>query len=202
MPIQSVAKTTTVLAESERLRADLYRLLARLLSAPPGIQLLQTLSELSGDETELGSAIGALSETAGNMSAEEAREEYHDLFIGVGRGEFVPYASYYLTGFMHEKPLARLRNDMTPLGIGRSPDATEPEDHAGALMDMMAGLIDGTFGEPQSLAVQKQFFDKHVESWMPHFCGDLETARTARLYRPVGRIGRLFMEIEVAAFDM
>ncbi|UUP15711.1 Chaperone protein TorD [Nitratireductor thuwali] len=201
MPIQSVAKST-MLTESERLRADLYRLLARLLSAPPDFQLLQTLSELSGDDTELGRAIGELSATAGAMSAGEAGEEYHNLFIGVGRGELVPYGSYYLTGFLHEKPLARLRNDMAPLGIGRSPKVTEPEDHASALMEMMAGLIDGTFGAPQTLTVQKQFFEKHVGSWMPHFYGDLETARTARLYRPVGTIGRLFMEIEVAAFDM
>ncbi|WP_265518323.1 TorD/DmsD family molecular chaperone [Nitratireductor luteus] len=201
MPIQNVAKST-MLAGSERLRADLYRLLARILSAPPDFQLLQTLSELSGDDTELGRAIGELSATAGAMSADEASEEYHDLFIGVGRGELVPYASYYLTGFLHEKPLARLRNDMVPLGIGRSPEAAEPEDHAGALMDMMAGLIDGAFGEPQPLAVQKEFFDKHVGSWTPHFYADLETARAARLYRPVGTIGRLFMEIEVAAFEM
>ena len=98
--------------------------------------------------------------------------------------------------------LARLRNDMAPLGIARSAGSKEPEDHAGALMDMMAGLIEGSFGAPRPLAVQREFFVKHVGAWTPHFFADLEKAKSARLFRPVGRIGRLFMEIEEAAFAM
>ncbi len=201
MPDRNFAQAE-MLAESERLRADLYRLLARLLSAPADAQVLHMLSGMSGDETDLGSVIGELSETAGAMSIDEARREFQDLFIGIGRGELVPYGSYYLTGFLHEKPLARLRRDMAPLGIARSPEIKDPEDHAGALMDMMAGLIDGAFGTPQPLAVQKSFFDKHIGSWMPHFFADLERARAARLFRPVGRIGLLFMHIEETAFEM
>ena len=44
------------------------------------------------------------------------------LFIGVGRGELLPFASVYMTGFLNEKPLATLRNDMVTLGVERSPD--------------------------------------------------------------------------------
>ncbi len=201
MPNRNLAQAE-VLAEPERLRADLYRLLARLLSAPADADLLHLLRGLVGDRTDLGDAFGELADVAGAVSEAEARQEFQDLFIGVGRGELVPYGSYYLTGFLNEKPLARLRSDMQPLGIARSPDTREPEDHAGALMDMMAGLIGGTFGARQSLAVQKEFFAKHVGSWMPHFFADLEQARSARLYRPVGRIGRLYLEIEEMAFDM
>ena len=188
--------------EHDRLRANVYRLLARLLAAPVDAGLLSMLQGFSGDHTNLGSAFGELASVAREVSIAEARQEYQDLFIGVGRGELVPYGSYYLTGFLNEKPLARLRNDMAPLGIVRSPDTKEPEDHAGALMDMMAGLIDGAFGSPQSVAVQKDFFAKHVGVWAPHFFSDLQKAKAARLFRPVGRIGHLFMEIEESAFAM
>lgn len=189
-------------AEHDHLRANVYRLLARLLAAPADAELLMTLRALTGDETDLGMAFGDLAALAGELSLAEARQEYQDLFIGVGRGELVPYGSYYLTGFLNEKPLARLRNDMAPLGIARSAGTKEPEDHAGALMDMMAGLIDGSFGAPQPLDVQQRFFAKHVGSWTPHFFADLQKANSARLFRPVGRIGKLFMEIEEAAFAM
>ena len=188
--------------EAEALRANLYRLLARLLARPADEALLAMLQGLSGDDSPLGRGIGDLAGAARAISLAAAREEYQELFIGVGRGELVPYGSYYLTGFLNEKPLARLRNDMAPLGIARSAGSKEPEDHAGALMDMMAGLIEGSFGAPRPLAVQREFFVKHVGAWTPHFFADLEKAKSARLFRPVGRIGRLFMEIEEAAFAM
>lgn len=188
--------------EVDRLRADLYRLLAGLLCAPAETAMLAVLAGLTGDDSEMGQAVGDLAAAAGRTTPEAARDEYHELFIGVGRGVLVPYGSYYLTGFLNEKPLARLRNDMGALGIARSPDVKEPEDHAGALMEMMAGLIDGSFGTVQPLDVQKDFFGKHVASWAPHFFGDLEQAEPARLYRPVGRVGRLFMAVEEQAFEM
>ena len=193
---------TTEPAEAEALRANLYRLLARLLARPADEALLAMLQGLSGDDSPLGRGIGDLAGAARAISLAAAREEYQELFIGVGRGELVPYGSYYLTGFLNEKPLARLRSDMVPLGIARSEDSRDPEDHAGALMEMMAGLIDGSFGQVQPLAVQKDFFLKHVGSWAGHFFADLETNRTARLYRPVGTIGRQFMAIEESGFDM
>lgn len=190
------------ISEAEALRANLYRLLARALSAPADAPFLAILRSLGRDETDLGKALGALAQLAASTDVSSAREEYQNLFIGVGRGELVPYGSYYLTGFLNEKPLARLRNDMAQLGIERVPGQKDPEDHAGALMDMMAGLIDGSFGQPQSLGVQKEFFEKHVGSWMPHFFRNLEEAKNARLYMPVGTIGRIFMDIEDSAFAM
>lgn len=188
--------------EADLLRANLYRLLARLLSRPADADMLDKLRSLDGDDSELGQAFAALRDAASAISVEEAAQEYHDLFIGIGRGELLPYASYYLTGFLNEKPLARLRADMAPLGIARADDVREPEDHAGALMDMMAGLIDGTFGKPSPLAAQRAFFEKHVAPWTPRFFADLEKAEKARLYKPVGTIGGLFMQIEKAAFEM
>jgi TorA maturation chaperone TorD len=200
--LHTSSSVRSVVGESDQLRARLYRFLARILCLEPDQNLLDKMKHLEGDETELGAAFGALGEIASSVDLEAARTEYFRLFIGVGRGELIPYGSYYLTGFLNEKPLARLREDMSRLSIERTDETKEPEDHAGALMDMMAGLIEGDFGAIQPLAIQKDFFAKHVVTWTPHFFYDLERAKTARLYSPIGRIGRLFMEIEEAAFEM
>lgn len=184
------------------MRAGFYRLLARLLAAPADAELLDLVSGLQGDESEMGAAIADLAARAGKATPETARDEFELLFNGLGRGLLLPYASYYLTGFLNEKPLARLRADMAPLGIARRAGSGEPEDHVSALMDMMAGLIEGAFGAPQPLAGQRDFFARHVGTWAPHFYADLENLPQADLYAPVGRMGRLFMAIEAAAFDM
>jgi TorA maturation chaperone TorD len=126
--------------------------------------------------------------------------EYFDLFIGVGRGELLPYGSYYLTGFLHERPLARLRADLAGLGIERVEGQCEPEDHAAILCEIMAGLVAGDFAVP--VERQRHFFDRHLAPWMGRFFADLEAAKGADFYRPVGAIGRLFIEIEAEAFAL
>lgn len=191
-----------MIEEADQLRVNLYLLLARLLRAPPDKALLSMLAEMSGDNSDLGMAITDLSDAAGQASVADAAAEYGTLFIGLGRGLLIPYGSYYLTGFLHEKPLARLREDMAPLNIARNADVKDPEDHVAALMEMMAGLIDGSFGTMQPLAAQRAFFDRHVGIWTPHFFQDLENCAAAKLYAPVGRVGRLFMAIERGAFEM
>jgi TorA maturation chaperone TorD len=190
------------ISEEDQLRAGWYALLAQLLSREPSEELLAMLRGLEGDESELGQGIKALAAAARGTSVESARQEYFDLFIGVGQGELLPYASYYLTGFLHEKPLVRLRNDMAELQIARADDISEPEDHIAALCEMMSGLITGSFGEPADLPVQRAFFDTHVGCWAPRFFEDLQAAQAAVLYMPVGTIGRLFLAIETQAFDM
>lgn len=187
---------------SDQLRVDVYLLLANVLRAPPSADLLTALAQMTGDPSEFGQAITALASAAEKARLETARDEYNALFIGLGRGILIPYGSYYLTGFLHEKPLARLREDMKPLGIARQDDVKDPEDHVAAVMEMMAGLIDGSFGAAQPISVQKAFFDRHVASWAPHFFKDLETCESAEFYAPVGLIGRLFMAIEKDAFEM
>lgn len=194
---------TTALAEEDRLRADLYRLLARTLLARPDAALLRALAELRGDASPMGRAFAALSRVALRTSEVQARDEYDALFVGLGtRGEVLPYASYYLTGFLHEKPLAALREDMERRGIERAADVSEPEDHAGAICEMMAGLIDGGYGAPAALAEQRGFFERHLGPWGAHFFKDLEAAGSSRLYQPIGQIGRLFLAIERDAFSM
>lgn len=188
--------------EEDRLRAHLYQLLARLLAGPADAPLLRLASRLSGDDTELGRALGAIRDRASQATPEAASREYHELFIGIGRGELVPYGSYYLTGFLNEKPLAKLRSDMARLGIARAVEVREPEDHIAALCEMMAGLITGAFGAALSQPAQRAFFDRHLAAWAPVFFEDLEKAKSAWLYVPVGTLGRVFMGVEKTAFAM
>jgi len=189
-------------SEEDVLRANLYRLLANTLCAGPSRRDLEVFADMHGDDTVIGQAVSAISRVAANTNPEEVSREYHELFIGVGRGELVPYGSYYLTGFLHEKPLARLRNDMSHLGIEKSGDVSEPEDHIAALCEMMAGLIVGDFGEAMDLDEQKAFFQAHIGSWAKHFFTDLEGARSSVFYACIGQLGAAFMDVEDQAFLM
>ena len=200
--MQAVAESTTV-SEEEALRADLYDFLSALLARPPSRELLAQAAALDGDEsTELGGAIRTLSHLAGQATEPGARSEYNRLFIGLGRGELVPYASYYMTGFLHEKPLSVLRDDMRRHGIRREDNVKEPEDGIASLCEMMGGLIRGRFGAPLDVAAQREFFGRHVAPWAGHFFTDLERAKASVLYAPVGAVGRIFMQIEKDAFRL
>ncbi|MEM8957773.1 MAG: molecular chaperone TorD family protein [Pseudomonadota bacterium] len=190
------------LPEEDRLRAEMYRFLAGLLMRAPDTGALEGIGTLSSDDTEMGRAIGDLAEIARGADARDVSEEYEALFIGLGRGELVPFGSYYLTGFLNEKPLAKLRQTLGRLGIERREDVKEPEDHIGTLCEVMGGLIDGSYGSPADAATQKQVFTDHIAPWAGHFFGDLATAQTARFYAPLGRIGAEFIRIEGQAFDM
>jgi TorA maturation chaperone TorD len=190
------------LPQEDVLRAQLYLLLANSLSEAPNEQQLQHLAALTGDKTPLGMAVATFAQVAARTTVGPAKTEYHDLFIGLGRGELVPYGSYYLTGFLQEKPLARLRQDLARYGIRRSDASTDPEDHAAAVLGAFAGLIDGSFGAPLDLDAQKDFYLKHIQSWMPVFFRDLEGAKSSVFYAALGSVGRAFLAIEDNAFDM
>jgi len=200
--VAATARGALSVSEEDKLRAQLYALLGHLLAREPTAEVLSIVRALQGDDSELGTAFQTLAAQAEKHGKAAICDEFNDLFIGVGRGELVPYASYYLTGFLNEKPLAKLRNDMSELNIKRADNVKDPEDNIGSLMEMMAGLIEGRFGDAADEKTQKKFFDQHIASWAPHFFKDLEKADSTRFYRPVGRIGQLFMEIEKAAFSM
>ena len=189
-------------AQEDLLRADLYDFLGSLLATPPSAQMLNNVAGLNGDDTDLGKGIAALSRLARSVQERAAKREFNALFVGLGRGELLPYASYYMTGFLNEKPLAALRNDMTRLGIERADNVYEPEDNIASLCEMMAGLIRGRFGSPADLSRQKEFFATHIGPWAGHFFSDLEAAQGSVLYAPVGTVGRVFMDIEKEAFRM
>ena len=190
------------IAEEDRLRADLYNFLGLLLSNPPDQIILDQCKALSGDTSALGDAINALSRVAKVSKPKKVESEFNALFIGLGRGELLPYASYYLTGFLNEKPLASLRADMGKRSITRAPNVYEPEDNIASLMEMMAGMIVGRFGSPATLDDQKEFFAKHIGPWATHFYTDLEGAKNSVFYASVGAVGKAMMEIEREAFRM
>ena len=198
--LEPAAQAGESVAVEDRTRADCYRLLGRLLAAPPASELLDAVGCMLGGQGEFGAAIDALAAAARATDAEAASRQYHDLFIGLARGELVPFASYYRTGFLYDKPLAKLRTDMERFGIAAVDNASDPEDHIASICEMMAGLIGGNFGAPATLAAQKQFFNTHLALWAPRFFADLEKAEAAHLYRPVGRVGRLLCSIEAEAF--
>lgn len=192
------------LTEEEKVRANTYALLGGLLAQPPKEETIELLRQIEIQESEHSNAMAAawraLSLAARRASVPALDDEYHDLFIGLGRGQVVPYASWYLTGFMMERPLAQLRQDLMRLGFARQEDVKEPEDHAAALCEIMSLLISqaAELGPHE----QKAFFTHHIEPWMARFFADLQRAETATFYAAVGAMGEQFLEVEKTYLDM
>ena len=191
---EAVLQGGSGLEAEDALRADLYDLLAVLLSRPPSAETLASVAGLTGDGSDLGRGITALARLARATTPKAAEREFNALFIGLGRGELLPYGSYYLTGF--------LRGHMAKLGIARASEVKEPEDHIASLCEMMAGLIRGDFGGGLSLTDQNAFFNSHLAPWAAHFFTDLEGAKGSVFYAPVGLVGRAFIGIEAEAFRL
>lgn len=187
---------THLAAEEQARRAGIYSLLAALLRAAPNAQVLDYAAGLqAGDgdsKSELGVAFATLSLAARHGSAQALKDEYHALFIGLGRGELVPFGSWYQTGFLMETPLAQLRNDLAQLGFERADDVHEPEDHIAALFEVMSLLT----SDATELAIQRQFFETHIERWAADFFTDLANAQSAVFYRSVARLGTAYMTLE------
>ncbi len=183
-------------AEEDQARAGIYALLARLLGAPAKRSLLETLADIeveSDPKTDVAVALSML-----RLAAQDAREaqlddEYHALFIGVGRGELVPFGSWYLTGFMMERPLSELRQDLSALGFERVAGNSDPEDHAAFLCEVMGILATS---DAVAMADEQRFYEAHVASWMPTFFKDLENCEAACFYKAVGRLGTAFLSLE------
>ena len=186
--------------EVDAARAQEYALLSVLLARAPNAALLERLGTLRGDASPLGLAHAALADAASRTNVERSEREYFNLFIGLGRGELLPYGSYYLTGFLHERPLARLREDLGRLGIERVEGQAEPEDHAAILCEIMAGLASRRF--PAAAGADRQIFEQHLAPWIGRFFADLERAEAADFYRRVGMLGRVFIEIETEALAL
>ena len=184
--------------EVDAARAQEYALLSVLLARAPDAGLLARLAALRCDASPLGLAHAGLAEAASRAKVERVEREYFDLFIGLGRGELLPYGSYYLSGFLHERPLARRRAELGKLGIERSVGQAEPEDHAAILCEIMAGLASRRFEAPAG--AEGELFEHHLAPWIGRFFVDLERAEAADFYRHVGTVGRVFMAIETDAF--
>jgi TorA maturation chaperone TorD len=199
-PMSAEHEAAPEVDEVDLLRSHEYSLLALLFGKAPTKDVLAQLAQLKGDASLLGLAHVHLADAAADLDPDAISREFFDMFIGVGRGELLPYGSYYLTGFLHERPLARVRQELLDLGIERVEELREPEDHIAILCDVMAGLTSGRFeAEP---GADRRFFERHLKPWAGRFFADCETSKRAEFYKVAGAIGRLFMEIEAEAFAM
>lgn len=184
----------------DRARGDQYRFVASVLSAAPSAEMLAGIATLSGDASPIGQAMTSLARAAAGTSAAQVTSEFFELFIGVGRGELLPYASFYQTGFLNERPLADVRGDLGRLGVSRAEGRFEPEDHIALLFEVMADLAHGKIkATPEQ---QQAFFGRHLAPWAGQFFDDLAIAPSASFYRPVAEIGRLIIDIETRAFSL
>ncbi len=188
----------------DALRAANYALLGALLARPPGADLLAELAANEPDgngDGALEAAWRELAKAAAQADPQAVAEEYQELFIGIGRGELVPFGSWYLTGFLMETPLTLLRDDLARLGIVRQEGIREPEDHIGALCEVMSLLVaDPALGA--DYAIQRAFYNAHLGPFVARFWRDLETAGHARFYRTVSRLGTAFTELETKYFSL
>jgi TorA maturation chaperone TorD len=190
-------KIEPVGAAEDCLRAQHYGFLSRMLAAAPSSAVLADIAGVKGDGTIVGQAYDALGRLAAATTERQVEKEFFELFIGVGRGELLPYTSFYLTGFLNERPLADLRADLARLGIARAEGRHEPEDHIALLFEVMAGMAHGEIAGDQ-----RAFFDRHIAPWAAQFFDDLAIAPSARFYRALAEIGRLFLDIEARAFAL
>nr|CAA6830086.1 MAG: Putative formate dehydrogenase-specific chaperone [uncultured Thiotrichaceae bacterium] len=192
IPLQN---ETAINAPEQQYRAGAYSLLAALLRNVPTQETLDRAAGLSGmqnDEDELATSMAMLGLAAQHSDRDSIDDEFHTLFIGLGRGELVPYGSWYLTGFLMEKPLGELRADLIAMGFERDPSVKEPEDHVAALCEVMSLLIqDGSL-----ISTQSQFFSKHMSKWLDRFFDDLTHADSASFYQAVARFGAAFIAFE------
>ncbi len=201
----STAPAAPARPEHEQLRAQQWGLIASLLVAAPDRAMLDALAGLSGDDTALGQAYSVLARTAAEANAEDVTQEYFELFVGVGRGELLPFASFYITGFLNERPLADLRQDLLLMGVERAAGRFEPEDHVASLAEIMSGLAAGDFDASVlgcGAAGEAGFFARHLAPWVGQFFDDLAVAPSARFYRAVAEVGRIFTDIETRAFEL
>ena len=192
-------------AQEDLARADMYALIARLLYAPDE-QLLRAIAsadEIVAETAPLTEAWHALASAAQACDAEAVEEEYEKLFIGVGRPEVMLFGSYYLAGFMMEKPLAVLRDDLAQMGLARNESVCEPEDHLSALCDVMRYLIIGDESrDAASLEQQKQFFTRNIQTWYQRFCDAVLESESANFYKHVARFIKVFFKVETESFEM
>ncbi len=187
----------------ETARADLYGLLATLFYAPPSQALLDTIAGARSEgEGLLEQAWAALVAACKSAREEDVRMEYDQLFIGVGKPEIMLFGSYYMAGFLMEKPLVELRHDLARLGLERSNAMAESEDHIAALCEVMRYLIASDDVLNANLASQQAFFAAHMQTWVMQFCEALAANASAKFYRPVALLAKAFFEVERQAFDM
>ncbi|MCD6665107.1 MAG: molecular chaperone TorD family protein [Hydrogenophaga sp.] len=192
--------------DEETARAEVYGLLAALYYAPPGADLL---AQLRVAVTEAPAAGGFLEEpwrqfvgTVRELSDQQVADEYDALFGGVGKPEVYLFGSFYLSGFLNEKPLAALRGDLAALGLARDEAMPETEDHFACVCEVMRYLIAGDDVEVANLTQQQKFFSTHVQPWVPAMCDAITAHPKARFYAALAAFTAAFISVEAQGFDL
>ena len=208
--MEAVAATVSVhrpLPAEEAARADFYALLARLLHDAPDCALLQALADAPSIPEEGNAALAAawrdLSAASAVVDAQAVLEEYHELFIGVGKARLSIYAGYYLGAIAADHPRVRLQADFDALGLGRRAHANEPEDHLAGLLDVMRVLAAGGAGRDRAtLQEQKRFFEAYLQGALPPFFNAVIACEKASYYRKVAALGLAFTALESESFEL
>jgi TorA maturation chaperone TorD len=187
-------------------RAELYGLLAQLWIAPPDAALLEQFKVAVTQAPEAGGHLEApwqsLVAAMRNTTVDAAAEEYDALFGGVGKPEVFLYGSYYLSGFLNEKPLALLRAELDRLGLARDEARAETEDHVAYLFEVMRYLIAGDDVAVCNLEQQRRFFRTHLQPWLPQLCDAVDAQPRAQTWRAVSEMTRQFVAVETQGFDL
>lgn len=197
---------TAATLDEEVARAELYGVLATVFYAPPTPEWLESLRVAV---TEAPTPGGFLQESwqqwvgvARRLDAAQIADEFDALFGGVGKPEVSLYGSYYLSGFLNEKPLAALRGDLAELGLARGENLPETEDHVACVFEVMRYLIAGDDVAVANLTQQRRFFAAHVQAWLPQLCDALATHPKADFYAALAELTRAFISVEAQGFDM
>jgi len=190
----------------ELARAELYGLLARLWLAPPDAQMLQHFGVAVTQAPEGGGHLeGPWQDLVAAMRATTvalAADEHAALFVGVGKPEIFAYGSYYVSGALNDKALARIRTDLNVLGLARDESRIETEDHIAYVFEVMRYLIAGEDVAVCNLEQQRRFFRAHVQPWVERLCDTVHAHPRARTWAAVAAFTRAFVEVETQAFDM
>lgn len=192
--------------DEETARSELYGLLALLYYAPPSAALMAQLRVAATEAPAAGAFLEepwrALVGLAREMPVDVIQSEYDSLFGGIGKPEIYLYGSHFLSGFLNEKPLARLRADLDQLGLARDQKMSETEDHIAYLCEVMRYLIAGDDLAVANLTRQRAFFAAHLQPWVTRLCDELQQHPKARFYAALAELTRAFMGVEAQAFDM
>ncbi|NIY90473.1 TorD/DmsD family molecular chaperone [Vibrio campbellii] len=184
--------------QEQTLRTEIYLVLSALFRSAPSEEMIEFLTslEVEPSESAMQKAWIALQQAAKDSNREALEDEYQDLFIGIGRGEVIPFGSWHMTGAMMEKPLAEIRHDLELLGFERDENVKEPEDHIAALCEVMSMLT----GEEEDL--QQAVFNKHIAPWFNSFTQQLENAQSANFYKPAAQLCEAFLTLEQVRFSV
>lgn len=184
--------------QEQTLRTEIYLVLSALFRSAPSEEMIEFLTslEVEPSESAMQKAWIALQQAAKDSNREALEDEYQDLFIGIGRGEVMPFGSWHMTGAMMEKPLAEIRHDLELLGFERGENVKEPEDHIAALCEVMSMLT----GEEEDL--QQAVFNKHIAPWFNSFTQQLENAESANFYKPAAQLCEAFLTLEQVRFSV